>query len=268
MTETAATTTITSAIDTYLDAYSEADPTRRLALIEQVFAPEAHVFDPPIDGAGHTGIDEMFAAVQGQFAGHTFRRSTGVDAHHGIARYGWQLVAGDGSVTVAGTDVAVVDDSGKLTRVAGCFGDLPALERLLASHDPYPGVVLDRQWNIVLANDAALRLVGGLPAELLGPPTNVFRISLHPQGLAAITRNFAEWAEHMLTQLRRLVIASNDPILVATLAEVLAYPNVAALDRVEGFRFDEPALVVPCNLVVGGVELSLFTTAAALRAPP
>lgn len=123
-----ATATITTTIDTYLDAYLEPDTTKRVALIEQIFAAGAQIFDPPIEGAGHTGINDMFVAVQGQFAGHTFRRSTGVDTHHGIARYGWELVAGDGSVTLAGMDVAVVDDDGKLSRVAGFFGDLPSLE--------------------------------------------------------------------------------------------------------------------------------------------
>jgi hypothetical protein len=122
------TATITTTIDTYLRAYNERDAARRGALIEQAFAPEAHLFDPPIEGAGYAGIDEMFAAVQGQFAGHSFRRSTGVDAHHGIARYGWELVAADGSVTLAGMDVAVAGGDGKLTRVAGFFGDLPALD--------------------------------------------------------------------------------------------------------------------------------------------
>jgi hypothetical protein len=118
---------MTATIDTYLEAYSETVADRRIALIEQVFATESHIFDPPIDGAGHSGINEMFAAVQGQFAGHTFRRSTGIDSHHGIARYGWELVAGDGSVTLIGMDVAVVDDAGMLTRVAGFFGDIPVL---------------------------------------------------------------------------------------------------------------------------------------------
>jgi hypothetical protein len=121
-------TDMTATIDTYLEAYGESDTNRRVALIEQVFAPEGHVFDPPIDGAGHTGINEMFAAVQSQFAGHTFRRSTGVDSHHGIARYGWELVAADGSVALSGMDVAVVGGDGKLNRVAGFFGELPARE--------------------------------------------------------------------------------------------------------------------------------------------
>jgi hypothetical protein len=115
-------------IDTYLEAYGETDAARRLSLIEQVWAADGHLFDPPIDGVGHDGIDAMFAAVQGQFAGHTFRRSSGIDAHHGIARYSWDLVAPDGSVTLAGMDVAVLDAAGKLHRIAGFFGELPSLD--------------------------------------------------------------------------------------------------------------------------------------------
>lgn len=122
------TTTIQTTIDTYLEAYGEPDPTRRATLIEQAWAPEGHLFDPPLDAQGHTAIDGMFAAVQSQFAGHSFRRSTGIDTHHGIARYGWELVAPDGSVTLAGMDVAVIGGDGKLNRVAGFFGDLPPLD--------------------------------------------------------------------------------------------------------------------------------------------
>src|SRR5690242_18462467 len=45
-----------------------------------------------------------------------------------------------------------------------------ALQHLLDSHQPYPGVVIDRLWNTVLANDAARAIVALLPEELTGPP--------------------------------------------------------------------------------------------------
>jgi hypothetical protein len=117
---------MTATIDSNLDAYGEPDAARRQALISQAWAGDGHLVDPPLDGRGHDGIDGMFAAVQGQFAGHRFRRTTGVDAHHEFARYGWELVAPDGSVTLGGMDVAQFDDDGKLVRVVGFFGDPPA----------------------------------------------------------------------------------------------------------------------------------------------
>ena len=85
---------ITTTIDTYLEAYGEADAARRTELIERVWAADGELVDPPLDAAGHDAIGDMAAAVQGQFPGHRFRRSTDVDAHHGFARYGWELVGG------------------------------------------------------------------------------------------------------------------------------------------------------------------------------
>ena len=121
------TSALEATIDTYLAAYGEPDPTRRAELIEAAWAADGHLIDPPLDGTGHDGIDAMFAAVQGQFVGHTFRRTTAVDSHHGIARYGWELIAADGSVTLGGMDVALVGDDGKLRTVAGFFGELSPL---------------------------------------------------------------------------------------------------------------------------------------------
>ena len=60
-----------------------------------------------------------------------------------------------------------------------------SLQRMLDAHDPYPGVVIDRQWNVLLANAAAGALTDGLPAHLLAPALNVFRVCLHPTGSPA-----------------------------------------------------------------------------------
>ena len=143
-----------------------------------------------------------------------------------------------------------------------------AVQRLLDAHDPYPGLVLDRHWNVVATNNAALAITAGLPADLLGPPLNVFRVSLHPDGLAARTRNFAEWASYLLNQLHRLVVLTNDVILVQLREEVSSYPNVAELLATPGWAgADEPPLLVPCQLEVGGAELSLFTTLTTFGTP-
>ncbi len=142
-----------------------------------------------------------------------------------------------------------------------------SLQRLLTTHDPYPGVVLDRRWNIVLANQAAASLVAGLSPALLGPPMNIFRLSLHPGGLAAITLNFAEWAGYLLAQLRRLAVMSGDAELAALEDEVLAYPNVAAVVAGGGTAGEETPILVPCRLDMGGVELSLFTTLTTFGTP-
>lgn len=148
------------------------------------------------------------------------------------------------------------------------------LERMLGLHDPYPGVVIDQSWNVVLANGAAARLASLLPPELAGPPLNVFRACLHPAGLAAATLNFADWAGYLLGQLNRLRVLTGDPAVSGLADEVARYPNVAALgDWHAAARWPESeappgsALLVPWRLRLGGAELSFFTTLTTFGTP-
>ncbi len=143
-----------------------------------------------------------------------------------------------------------------------------SLQRMLDAHDPYPGVVIDRRWNVVLANSAAMALVAGLAPQALGTPLNVFRMCLHPEGLAARTLNFEEWAAYLVGQIRRTVRLTFDEALMALEREVLAYPNVAALPRVTHESFDgEPPLLVPLQLDTGEARWSLFTTLTTFGTP-
>lgn len=117
-----------TSVDTYLAAYGETAPLRRKELITSCFAVDATIADPPLDAAGHDGIDDMFATVQQQFPDHMFRRVSDVDTHHGSARYEWELVAGDGSVSVAGTDFVRFGSDGLLVDVVGFFGPTSPLD--------------------------------------------------------------------------------------------------------------------------------------------
>ncbi len=153
--------------------------------------------------------------------------------------------------------------------------DDPALEfvqasvtRMLDAHHPYPGVAIDRHWNVLVANEAAFALTAGLPEELLGPPVNVYRISMHPDGLAARTHDFAEWAIYQLRQLRRSIVLTGDRELEELYEEVRTYPNVAELDERDHEWFDDDLpLLVPFRIDVGGVALSFFTTLTAFATP-
>src|SRR3954447_8205298 len=78
-----------------------------------------------------------------------------------------------------------------------------ALDRLLRAHAPNPALVVDRHWGLVLANDAVGRLIAGAAPELLEPPVNVLRLSLHPDGMAPRIVNLAEWRAHLLDRLGR-----------------------------------------------------------------
>lgn len=143
-----------------------------------------------------------------------------------------------------------------------------SMQRMLDAHDPYPGVVIDRQWNVVLANRAAMGLTVGVDASLLGPPMNVYRLCLHPDGLASRTTNFTDWAAYLLQQLRRTITLTGDAGLQAILDEVMAYPNVARIAPLaEIAAWDEPPLLVPFRYETPMGEVSLFTTLTTFGTP-
>jgi SnoaL-like domain len=113
-------------IDTHLDAYGEPDAVRRKELIGRIWSPDGRLVDPPLEGAGHAGINDMADALQAQFPGHTFRRTSRIDGHHNFARYEWTMLAPDGSAVLNGLDVVELADDGTLRRVVGFFGPLEA----------------------------------------------------------------------------------------------------------------------------------------------
>jgi hypothetical protein len=117
---------VTTIVDTYLDMWNENDAAKRAELITTAWATDAHYVDPMLEADGHDALSAMVEGVHAQFPGHTFRRLSGVDAHHDRVRFAWDLVAPDGTVTVAGIDVGVIDAAGKLQSITGFFGDPPA----------------------------------------------------------------------------------------------------------------------------------------------
>lgn len=146
-----------------------------------------------------------------------------------------------------------------------------SLQRLLDLHEPFPGVAIDRQWNVVLANQAARTLLASVPAAVLAPCPNVFRVCLHPEGLAPRTENWAEWSAYLLGQIRRTVELTGDAELAELEREVLAYPDVAAGAGSGAAPADEPQVLVPLRLRTGEGEgsavLSLFTTLTTFGTP-
>jgi transcriptional regulator with XRE-family HTH domain len=143
-----------------------------------------------------------------------------------------------------------------------------SLQRMLDVHDPYPGVVIDRGWNILLANAAAGALTTDVPEAIVSPVPNVFRLCLHPEGLASRTVNFDEWASYLVRLLRRTILLTADAALVDIEAEVSEYPNVARIVRQAGrHSTDERPILVPFVLAAGEATLSFFTTLTTFGTP-
>lgn len=134
-----------------------------------------------------------------------------------------------------------------------------ALDQILASHAPFPSIVVDQHWDLVTANAPALQVMtDGVAPHLLADGPNALRVSLHPEGLAPRIANLAEFSAHLLSRLRRQAGATGDTRLVDLHDELRGYPGVDPGHHLPS----DPAsqLFVPLRLRVDGGEWAFFST--------
>ncbi len=143
-----------------------------------------------------------------------------------------------------------------------------AMELVLAGHEPYPALAIDRHWNLVAANKALPPLLDGVDPALLQPPVNVLRLSLHPQGMAPRIANYWEWRAHLFERLRRQIDLSADPVLTELLHELSGYPAPAGLaPQASGSSAAYAGVVVPLQLVSPAGTLSFISTTTVFGTP-
>ncbi|WP_018350520.1 nuclear transport factor 2 family protein [Longispora albida] len=112
-------------VEGYLAAWN-APAAEREARIAETFAPEVTYVDPIVDVAGHEALGAVIGAVQGQFAGLVFSQVGTADAHHNLVRFQWGLGPAGGEPVVIGSDVAVLDEAGRIVSVHGFLDKVPA----------------------------------------------------------------------------------------------------------------------------------------------
>lgn len=142
-----------------------------------------------------------------------------------------------------------------------------ALARMLGHHEPFPAMVIDRAWNLVMENRAtqamiaAAAMVAGTTAEALwtrvcgSGPRNMIQMSLHPDGLRAFVVNADEVIVAILSRLAQEAL--DHPPSARLRETVLAYPGIAAVAR----NVDVTARLSPVlatHFRIAGQDLKLF----------
>jgi len=122
-------------------------------------------------------------------------------------------------------------------------------------------VVVNRWWELVDANAGIALFTGQVTPELLEPPVNVLRLSLHPDGMAPRIANLPEWRAHLLARLHRQAQAAGDQRLAALHDELAAYPGGQS-------HPPKPAdVTVPLRYRAGDGELSFISITAMVGTP-
>jgi hypothetical protein len=117
--------TVNEIIDTYIAAWNETDEARRAALIEKCWDAAATYTDPTADVSGREALAALIVGFQQQMPGATITVASGIDQHHDRLRFGWKLLAEDGSTRIEGIDVGRLSDEGLLASIVGFWGAAP-----------------------------------------------------------------------------------------------------------------------------------------------
>ncbi|HEY2279549.1 MAG TPA: helix-turn-helix transcriptional regulator [Streptosporangiaceae bacterium] len=141
-----------------------------------------------------------------------------------------------------------------------------AMRQVITAHMPNPALAVDGHWELIDANDAVNLLTEGTAAELLEPPVNVLRASLHPDGMAPRILNLGQWRQHVLFRLRRQADRSGDPFLAELHEELSSYPGGGGVAEPNGAG-EVGDVVLPLRLRAGEAELSFLSTTTVFGSP-
>lgn len=142
-----------------------------------------------------------------------------------------------------------------------------AIDLVLKGHEPFPALAVDRHWNLVAHNALVPLLMEGCSAELLKPPINVLRLSLHPEGVAPRIANLAQWRTHLLERLQQQIAATGDTVLQALHDELEGYPPPAVSHDAPLLDTALSAVAVPFQVVMPSGVLSFISTITIFGTP-
>jgi hypothetical protein len=111
-------------LDRMLAIWNERDPNRIRGRIDSALSGGVIFVDPANSIEGRDAFEAMVKAFRAQNPDAVCSRSSGVDSHHGLHRYHWQIHR-RGELFIEGFDVAEVDGEGRVSRVLGFFGPIP-----------------------------------------------------------------------------------------------------------------------------------------------
>jgi transcriptional regulator with XRE-family HTH domain len=142
-----------------------------------------------------------------------------------------------------------------------------ALQRMLRQHEPFPAIVLDRHWNVLMTNDAAPRLFACF-VDLAARPTprNLLHLMFDPEGMRPFIANWPETARGLLGRVYREALGRViDARTRALLAELSRSPDVKP-----EWRTPSPGDVlpmIPLTFVKDGVTLKYFSMITTVGTP-
>lgn len=142
-----------------------------------------------------------------------------------------------------------------------------ALQFILRQQEPYPGIVVDGRWDILLRNNAMQQLLGPFRQAYDMDPrlaNNAMHVVFHPKGLRPFIVNWAAFAGEMIRILQREATQGCAPA-IRLQDEIMRYPDLPSAWRDPSHAATAP--ITPMTLQMGDLGLSFITTFTSFAMP-
>jgi len=147
-----------------------------------------------------------------------------------------------------------------------------ALSMMLQQQEPFPAMVIDRTFNVIRANEGAVKLQTLLfdvatPGELPSIAGNILRGLFLPEGYRCYVSNWEEIAPCFLRQLHNEIVAQAEPEDLQALLQELHDCGSVPENWKKYQPGHRPTPVFTIDIKKGALELSMFSTIATLGTP-
>ncbi|MDR5760056.1 helix-turn-helix transcriptional regulator [Caballeronia sp. LZ035] len=149
-------------------------------------------------------------------------------------------------------------------------GVIRALERVVRQHEPFPAIVMDRHWNVLMTNDAAPRFFGSfIDMAARQGPRNMLHLMFDPHGMRPHVKHWEELARSLLQRVQRESVGRVlDAGTTRLLDDLLAYPGVPQDWRTHHEPSATPAMpVIPMVFSRGARVLRYFSLVTTVGTP-
>jgi len=142
-----------------------------------------------------------------------------------------------------------------------------ALQRMLHQQEPFPAIVMDRHWNVLMTNEAAPRLFNCfIDLSSRASPRNLLQLMFDPAGMRPFMVNWPHTARGLLARVQREALGRViDEKTRALLAELSQYPGVKA--EWHAPSPDEALPMIPLSFAKDGARLNYFSMITTVGTP-
>ncbi|WP_233852689.1 helix-turn-helix domain-containing protein [Paraburkholderia sp. HD33-4] len=145
-----------------------------------------------------------------------------------------------------------------------------AARRVLLQHEPFPAIVMDRYWNVLMTNHAALDFFNCfVDLAARAGPRNVLHLMFDPRGMRPHMANWEAVARSLIQRVQRESVGHVVDLQTQQLLDaLLSYPGMRAEWRALGMAGSASTLpMVPMGFINEGAVLNYFSMITSVGTP-